>query len=98
MIDVRRTPEFERFMTNLRDARAKTKIVSRIGRLALGNEGDVNSVGEGISELRIHFGPGYRVYFKRRGPLLIILLCGGDKKTQDQDIKSTKKIAGAMEN
>jgi putative addiction module killer protein len=97
MIEVRRTQAFEDFINGLRDAEARVKINARIFRLANGNAGDVAPVGEGISELRLHFGPGYRVYFKQRGKVLIILLCGGDKATQDRDIKRAKQLADDLE-
>lgn len=97
MIEVRRTQAFEDFINGLRDAEARVKISARIFRLANGNAGDVAPVGEGISELRLHFGPGYRVYFKQRGKVLIILLCGGDKATQDKDIKRAKQLAEDLE-
>ena len=77
----------------MRDARAKAVIAARVQRLALGNPGDVRPVGEGVSELRIHHGPGYRVYFVQRGPALIVLLCGGDKSTQVRDIEAAKQMA-----
>ncbi|OIS90193.1 type II toxin-antitoxin system RelE/ParE family toxin, partial [Brucella cytisi] len=72
---------------------ARVIIAARIARLAEGLPGDVEPVGEGVSELRIHYGPGYRVYFQQRGNVLILLLCGGDKKTQRRDIETAKKIA-----
>jgi len=84
-------------MTTLRDHRAGAKIAARIDRLAFGNPGDVRPVGGGISELRIHYGPGYRVYFVKRGSTLILLLCGGDKSTQTKDIKAAKKLAANLE-
>jgi len=84
-------------MAGLRDYRARAKIAARIDRLALGNPGDVAPVGEAISELRIHYGPGYRVYFARRGPTLIVLLCGGEKSTQTKDIKTAKTLAAELE-
>lgn len=84
-------------MTNLRDHRAKARIAARIDRLAFGNLGDVISVGAGVSEMRIHYGPGYRVYFYRHGMTLAILLCGGDKSTQAKDIKRAKTIANQLE-
>ncbi|WP_390625046.1 type II toxin-antitoxin system RelE/ParE family toxin [Pseudorhizobium xiangyangii] len=77
----------------LKDGRAKAAIAMRLQRLAIGNAGDVAPVGEGVSELRIHYGPGYRVYFQQRGDLIIVLLCGGDKSTQDKDIRTAKEIA-----
>ena len=77
----------------LKDERARALIASRLDRLAFGNPGDVKPVGQGISELRIDYGPGYRVYFMRRGSEIIILLCGGDKSTQATDIKTAKRLA-----
>jgi putative addiction module killer protein len=97
MIEIRRTQVYQDFIDGLRDAVVRIKINARIFRLANGNAGDVAPVGEGISELRLHFGPGYRVYFKQRGKVLIILLCGGDKATQDRDIKRAKQLADDLE-
>jgi putative addiction module killer protein len=97
MIEVRKTAAFSDWMLNLRDHRARAKIAARIDRLAFGNPGDVQSVGEGVSELRIHSGPGYRVYFVRRGTTVIVLLCGGNKATQTQDIKTAKMLAANLE-
>lgn len=97
MVEIRRTQAYQDFIDGLRDAEAKVKINARIFRLANGNEGDVAPVGGGISELRLHFGPGYRIYFKQRGKVLIILLCGGDKATQDRDIKRAKQLADDLE-
>lgn len=93
MLEIRKTGNFLKFMEGLRDRRAKTKIAGRVDRLAFGHEGDVVPVGEGVSELRIHFGPGYRVYFKRHGNLFVFILCGSDKSTQDRDIKLAKQLA-----
>ena len=93
MIEVRRAERFIVWLNGLRDARAVAKIAIRIKRLADGNFGDVAPVGDGVSELRIHYGPGYRVYFVRRGEVLVILLCGGDKSTQDRDIATAKAMA-----
>ena len=93
MIEVRKTD----WMAGLRDHRARAKIAERIDRLTHRNPGDVKSVGEGISELRIHYGPGYRVYFVPRGKTLIVLLCGGDKSTQTKDIKTAKMLAANLE-
>lgn len=93
MIEVRKTDLFAEWLDGLRDILARARIQARIERLAGGNPGDVEPVGEGVSELRIHYGPGYRVYFKRRGQELIILLAGGDKSTQGQDIKTALKLA-----
>ncbi|MDR2244187.1 MAG: type II toxin-antitoxin system RelE/ParE family toxin [Burkholderiales bacterium] len=84
---------FEAWMLKLRDVRARALIATRLRRLKEGNAGDVKPVGEGLSELRIDYGPGYRVYFMRRGIEIIILLCGEDKSTQEADIKAAKLIA-----
>jgi putative addiction module killer protein len=81
----------------LRDTEAKARIAARVRRLAFGNPGDVKPVGEGVSELRIHYGPGYRVYFVQRGTTLIVLLCGGDKKSQQRDIETAKQLAKEVE-
>lgn len=98
MIEVRKTASFSDWMAGLRDHHARAKIAARIDRLALRNPGDVEPVGEGISELRIHYGPGYRVYFVSRGKTLVVLLCGGDKSTQNKDIKTAKMLAANLEN
>jgi putative addiction module killer protein len=90
---IKRTDEFSIWLKNLRDIRARAKILSRIDRLELDNPGDVAPVGDGVSEMRIHYGPGYRVYFVRRGDELIILLCGGDKSSQSADIAAAKQLA-----
>jgi putative addiction module killer protein len=93
MIEVRQTEVFTRWFDSLRDRQVRARINVRIRRLSLGNFGDVKPVGEGVSELRIDFGPGYRVYFVRRGRTLVILLAGGDKRNQDRDIKKAQKLA-----
>ena len=93
MIEVRETEFFSNWLNALRDDRARATIAVRIRRLAFGNPGDVRPVGEGISELRIHHGAGYRVYFLQRGTLLIVVLCGGDKASQDKDITTAKRLA-----
>ena len=93
MVEVRQTATFARWMQNLRDRRARARIQVRIDRLQLGLTGDVKPVGEGVSELRVDYGPGYRVYFVRRRRDLIILLAGGDKGTQDRDIKAALLLA-----
>ena len=93
MIEIIKTDIFDRWLHDLRDARARARVETRIRRLSLGNPGDVKPVGEGVSELRIDYGPGYRVYFMQRGPVLIVLLCGGDKGSQDRDIALAKNIA-----
>ena len=84
---VRQTENFSAWLKDLRDLRGKAKIMARIQRLEDGNPGDVAPVGDGVSEMRIHFGPGYRVYFVNRGGELIVLLCGGDKSSQGRDIE-----------
>jgi putative addiction module killer protein len=93
MIEVRRTEIFAKWLAGLRDLNAKGRIASRISRLESGNPGDVKPVGGGVSELRIDHGPGYRVYFAKQGKEIVILLCGGDKRTQDADIKTAKAMA-----
>lgn len=93
MIEIRETEIFSSWLTALRDHQARARIAVRIRRLAFGNPGAVKPVGEGVSELRIPFGPGYRVYFVQRGNLLIVLLCGGDKTTQNKDIATAKRLA-----
>ena len=93
MISLRRTDEFARWLRGLRDLRAKAIVQARIERLISGNPGDVRPVGAGVSELRINFGPGYRVYFQQRGAVLIILLAGGDKSTQAKDIRTAIDLA-----
>ncbi|WP_131111805.1 type II toxin-antitoxin system RelE/ParE family toxin [Sulfuricystis thermophila] len=93
MIEIRKTDLFAEWLDGLRDIQGRARIQARIERLAAGNPGDVEPVGEGVSELRIDYGPGYRVYFKQRGRKLIILLAGGDKSTQAKDIKTALRIA-----
>ena len=97
MVEILKTDVFNDWLEGLRDARAKVRIGARIDRLALGNPGDVTPVGEGVSELRIDYGPGYRVYFTQHGLLIAILLCGGDKRTQDADIAEARRLAKAWE-
>ena len=92
MIEVRQTERFARWFAGLRDHQARPRIQARIRRLSLGNFGDVKSVGEGVSEMRIDYGPGYRLYFVRRGERLVILLAGGDKRTQDSDIATAQAM------
>jgi putative addiction module killer protein len=93
MIEIRKTHLFAHWLDELRDIQARARVQSRIERLAAGNSGDVEPVGEGVSELRINYGPGYRVYFKQRGRELIILLAGGDKRTQAKDITTALRLA-----
>lgn len=94
---VKRTNVFSAWLSGLRDIRAKAKILARIDRLALGNPGDVAPVGHSVSEMRIHYGPGYRVYFVQRGTDFVVLLCGGDKSSQNSDIATAKKLADELE-
>jgi len=93
MIEVRQTGLFANWLRKLRDKRARARIQIRIRRLSLGNFGDVKPLGDGVGELRIDYGPGYRVYFMQAGNLLVLLLAGGTKKTQDADIATAKKLA-----
>ena len=96
MVEVRKTEIFARWLDGLRDLPARARIQARIERLAAGNHGVVAPVGEGVSELRVNHGPGYRVYFKKRGQELIILLAGGDKSTQAKDIKAALRLAANL--
>ncbi len=95
MIEVVTTSAYDDWIGHLRDRNARARVVARVRRLTLGNPGDVKPVGGGISEMRIDYGPGYRVYYMQRGELLVILLCGGDKSTQDKDIENAKDYAKA---
>jgi len=95
MAFVRQTVEFDKWLRDLPNQRGKGKVLARIDRLALGNPGDVAPVGEGVSELRIDFGPGYRVYYKQRGDL-IYLLCGGDKDSQHTDVRKAMTLARGL--
>ena len=97
LVEVRQTAEFEAWFAALRDTKARGRIAQRIARVELGNFGDAEPVGDGVTELRIHYGPGYRLYAKRRGPTVTILLCGGDKSTQAQDIRRAKALAKEIE-
>ncbi len=94
MLEIQKTATFETWIQGLRDIEAVARINARIRRLSLGNAGDAKSF-SGISEMRIDYGPGYRVYFVRQGKMVIVLLCGGDKRTQDKDIKLAIKMAKA---
>jgi putative addiction module killer protein len=93
MIEVRRTKCYTEWVAGLKDRNAVARVDARIRRLSLGNTGDFKFVGDGICELRIDYGPGYRVYYVQRGKLIVILLCGGDKQSQDRDIKAAKAMA-----
>jgi putative addiction module killer protein len=91
--EVRQTDEYARWFVRLRDRQARARILVRVRRLSLGNPGDVAPVGEGVSEMRIDYGPGYRVYFKQLGETIVVLLAGGDKRTQQRDIEKAKTLA-----
>lgn len=93
MIEIRKTEVFARWLDSLRDIHTRARVQARIERLAAGNPGDVKPIGEGVSELRIDYGPGYRVYFKKRGRELVILLAGGDKSSQASDVKTALRLA-----
>ncbi|MFQ0835970.1 type II toxin-antitoxin system RelE/ParE family toxin [Citrobacter gillenii] len=96
-MEILQTMVFQRWEQNLRDRRAKTLIATRLFRLANGLAGDVKPVGEGIGEMRISYGPGYRIYFKQQGCHIIILLCGGDKSSQANDITMAKMLARSLD-
>jgi putative addiction module killer protein len=96
MIEIRQTELFARWFAGLRDARARARIQVRIDRLQIGNPGDVKPVGEGVSEIRIDYGPGYRIYFVQRGTAYVVLLAGGDKKSQDRDIAKALELARGL--
>jgi putative addiction module killer protein len=93
VLEIRKTEVFARWLDGLRDLRARARVQVRIERLVAGNPGDVQPVGEGVSEMRIDYGPGYRVYFKKLGYEIVILLAGGDKRTQSADIKTALRLA-----
>ena len=93
MIQLKQTETFGKWFAQLRDERAVAAISLRLARLGYGHTGDAEPVGNGVSELRIHYGPGYRVYFQRRGETIYLLLCGGDKKSQARDIKAALRLA-----
>ena len=93
MFEIRKTLTFAKWLDKLQDIPARARVQARIERLAGGNAGDVKPVGEGVSELRIDYGPGYRVYFTKRGHMVIVLLAGGDKRTQDADIERAVRLA-----
>jgi putative addiction module killer protein len=96
-MEIRKTEVFARWVDGLRDIRARARVLARIERLASGNPVDVAPVGDGVSELRIDYGPGYRVYFKQQGRRLIVLLAGGEKSTQSKDIRTALKLARELE-
>lgn len=97
VIEIRETEIYAKWFAGLRDRQARARIDVRIRRLSLGNPGDVRPVGEGVSELRIDYGPGYRVYFVQWGSTVVILLAGGDKRTQDQDIRTALNLARSLQ-
>ncbi len=96
MIEVRKTETFTNWINGLSDIRARARILIRIKRLAAGNPGDVKPVGESISEMRIDYGPGYRVYYKKTGQTIVVILAGGDKRTQKKDIKKAQQLANNL--
>ena len=96
MIEIRTTIYYDKWFGRLRDERAKAKINARLIRLATGNPGDIKGLGSGVSELRIDYGPGYRIYLTRKGEVFVLLLCGGDKSTQHNDIAQAKKLAAEL--
>jgi len=96
MFEVQKTEEFDEWLSGLADQKAQAKIASRIERLGLGNPGDVKPVGASVSEMRVPYGPSYRIYFKQTDKTIVLLLCGGDKSTQDKDIKRAKEIAAEL--
>ncbi|MCX8281979.1 type II toxin-antitoxin system RelE/ParE family toxin [Phyllobacterium sp. 0TCS1.6C] len=96
MLEVRQTEAFSIWFAKLKDLNARSRILTRLRRLELGNPGDAKAVGNGIRELRVNCGPGYRVYYVNRGNTIVILLCGGDKSTQVEDIKSAKALAADL--
>ena len=97
MFQIQQTEVFAKWLVNLRDVRAKARILARLDSVRLGNLGDAKSVGGGVSEMRIDVGAGYRVYFARRRRVIVILLCGGDKSTQSKDIANAKLIVQEIE-
>ena len=96
MIEIEQTDEFRDWLAALRDSRAKAKIAARIDRLRFGNPGVSEPVGEGVSEIKIDYGPGYRLYYKSKGKKIVIMLCGGDKSKQQSDIKKAKNLASKL--
>lgn len=96
MFQLLRTEVFDQWLSSLADQRAVAKIASRVERLVHGNPGDVKPVGEGVSEMRINYGPGYRVYYKQTGRTIVIVLCGGDKASQERDIRRAKELAAQL--
>ncbi|MDX8439959.1 type II toxin-antitoxin system RelE/ParE family toxin [Mesorhizobium australafricanum] len=93
MFELKQTETFRKWRRQLKDERARALIASRLDRLAFGHAGDAGPVGEGISELRIHYGPGYRIYYRKHGNTVLILLCGGNKGSQAKDIRTAKRLS-----
>ncbi len=93
VLEIRKTEVYAQWLDGLRDVRARARVLVRVERLAAGNPGDVRPVGEGVSELRIDYGPGYRVYFKKQGRMILVLLVGGDKRTQGRDVRTALRLA-----
>jgi putative addiction module killer protein len=96
VIEVRRTGEFDKWLKKLHDAQARVRILTRVKRLSFGNPGDVKPVGNGVSEMRIPYGPGYRVYYTQQGDQIVVLLVGGDKSSQERDIAKAKELAAGL--
>jgi putative addiction module killer protein len=96
LFEIQKTAEFDTWLSSLADQQAVARIVSRIERLGRGNPGDVKAVGEGVSEMRLTYGPGYRVYYKQTGRTIVLILCAGDKSTQDRDIRRARDIAAQL--
>lgn len=97
MIEIKRTPEFDRWFNGLKDVTAKMRLITRLKKVSRGNLGDVQSVGEGVSEMREHFGKGWRMYFVQRGSVLVVMLGGGDKSTQTRDIAKAIALSKTLE-
>lgn len=96
-MQLRQTETYRKWERKLRDRKARAAIAARLFRLANGLAGDVSPVGEGVGELRIHYGPGYRIYFRQQGEEIVVLLCGGEKASQDRDIRTAKRLAAELE-
>ena len=97
MIEIKRTPEFDRWCNGLKDVTTKLRLITRLKKVSRGNLGDVQSVGEGVSEMREHFGKGWRMYFVQRGSVLVVMLGGGDKSTQARDIVKAIALSKTLE-
>ncbi|EBW6363798.1 type II toxin-antitoxin system RelE/ParE family toxin [Salmonella enterica subsp. enterica serovar Oranienburg] len=95
MKEIIRSETFSDWLSSLKDSRARSRVLARIDRMREGNFGDAEPIGDGLSEARIHYGPGYRVYFMQQGDVIVVLLCGGDKSSQTKDIKQARRIAKA---